>query len=103
MDVDKIKLVVNNPILSKDQQEQLIINILSEDKDILPTLLSILHVERQQQKEIIVDLNAEVSRYHIHINDPKLLKKNREFLNEQTGMIYKKWKAFIRPCFNNKF
>lgn len=103
MDLKLIKEIIEHKSLSEEYKAQAILRVLSEDKDALPYLLTIIIYERDTQKSIISDLNLEVSRYHIHIQDSKLLKQNKEFLNEQTKTLYEKWKDFIQPLFNNKF
>lgn len=103
MDIRKLSEVINNPFLEDNIKEKMIINVLSEDPNVLLTLLGLISSERKYNKEIISDLNLEVSRYQVHINDKSLLKKNLSFLNEETKKLYDKWKDFISPLFNNKF
>lgn len=101
MNIDKIKEIVNS-VGDKEQKSSAIIKALSEDSNVLFTLITLLATERNINKQMVSDLNLEVSRYHIHINNKDLLKKNLQFLNTETKSLYTKWKDYIRPPFNNK-
>jgi len=103
MDLKLIKETLEQPYLSEEDKVKIILTIIARDQNSLPYLLTILTTERTINGDIISDLNLEVSRYHIHTQTPKLLKQNKEFLNEQTKTLYEKWKDFIQPLFNNKF
>lgn len=102
MNIKAIKEVVNSPI-PDENKEYLITQILSQDRKLIPILLDMLNHERNQQKELIDDLNVEVSRYHSSIKDIRFLKKQIPFYNQETKKLYEKWKGYIGPLFNNKF
>lgn len=103
MNLKTIKNIIDTQSLSEETKVQMILSVISEDKNAIPYILTILTNERNINRSIISDLNLEVSRYHIHTQSSKLLKINKEFLNEQTKSLYEKWKDFIQPLFNNKF
>lgn len=103
MNLKLIKDIIDTPTASEEAKAQMILSVISEDKNAIPYILTILTNERNTNRSLISDLNLEVSRYHIHIQDSTLLKKNKEFLNEQTEVLYNRWKDFIKPLFNNKF
>ena len=103
MNIKKITDIVNDHSLTVTSKERAIITVLSEDPNVLTTIISLLAVERNTQKELVSDLNLEVSRYHAMVTTPKLLKGQEGFLNDETKSLYEKWKAFIKPLFNNKF
>lgn len=103
MNLKAIKDIINEQTISEETKAQMILSVISEDKNAIPYILTILTNERNTNRLIISDLNLEVSRYHIHTQSAKLLKINKEFLNEQTKTLYEKWKDFIQPLFNNKF
>ncbi len=102
MDLEKIKRIIEHDI-PQEQKESMILQVLSKDDEALIYMLGILTHERRYKKELIQDLNLEVSRYHVHINNKSLLKKNLIFLNKETKSLYERWKDFISPLFNNKF
>lgn len=103
MDLKLIKETLEQPYLSEEDKVKIILTIIARDQNSLPYLLTILTTERTINRDIISDLNLEVSRYHIHTQNSKLLKQNKEFLNKETKTLYEKWKDFIQPLFNNKF
>lgn len=103
MDLKLIKETLEQSYLSDEDKIKIILTIIARDQNAIPYLLNIIDIERITNRNIISDLNLEVSRYHIHMRDPKLLKQNKKFLNEETKTLYEKWKDFIQPLFNNKF
>jgi hypothetical protein len=102
MNIEQIIQIVNSDA-KEEIKEHLIIRTLALDKKVIPNILKILDEERDNKTKLIADLNVEVSRYNIHINNNVLLKENRVFLNKRTKELYEKWKGFISPLFNNKF
>lgn len=102
MDLEKIKQIIEYDI-PQEQKESMILQVIGKDESVLIYMLGMLSHERQSKKELIQDLNLEVSRYHIHINDKSLLKKNLNFLNKETKSLYERWKCYVKPLFNNKF
>lgn len=103
MNIDKIKAIVNSSGLSKEQMHRLICTEIALSENAAGDIIEILGAQRNIYRNLTSDMNLEVSRYHIHINTPALLRKNKDFLNEETKTLYKKWVDFIKPCFNNKF
>lgn len=93
---------------SDEQIEWGIISILSEDKEVIPTLLGILEEERQTQKQLLQDTNLELSRALITLIDPNLGKKKPKPYIELSFVVgeimkhYKKWEDTIRCCFKIK-
>lgn len=75
-----------------------ILRILSSDENTIVYLLRILDHERDANKELISDLNLELSRAHVHILSPKLMKKI--FTLNNIELLYIKWKEKIKHCFN---
>lgn len=98
---EKIKEIVEETNLDDEQKYQLILRELAKDYDAVHQIISVIQNNLLLQKELVRELNHEVSRYHIHINDSKLLKKNKDFLNKQTEKMYEDYKKYISPCYNN--
>ena len=103
MDIKSIKNIVNRDI-PDSVKESMIIDELTKDKDVLPTLMLILNQERRSQKELIQDMNLELSRAHIYIETQKEDKKeegfNKSFVIKEISNFYKKYKGVVRHCFN---
>jgi hypothetical protein len=81
MDIKSITKIVTDPFTNEEQKKRLIVNTLAKDDNILSDILSILHEERTLKKELLTDMNLELSRAHIFIDSfmppvPKL--KNGE-------------------------
>ena len=102
MNLEKIKEIVNSNIL-EEYKKQRILKELSQDPNVVNTLIELLSLERTRGKELIADLNLEVSRYNVHVNNIELLNSNIDFLNTETKNLYGKWREFISPLLNNKF
>ena len=69
MKIDSIKTIVNNVLLPDDMKRSMIISILAKDENVIPDILSILKQERISSKELITDLNLELSRAHCYIDE----------------------------------
>jgi hypothetical protein len=104
MDLKKLKAILINDDLPDDHKKYLIIKVLSDDKEVIPMILEILDVERENKKELIIDLNLELSRAHIMIEmlpeSKKKLSLDRQFVLDKIAEFYIKWKGKIRHCFN---
>jgi hypothetical protein len=102
MNIEQIKQIVNSSV-KDDVKEALIIRVLALDKKVIPDILNVLYGEREQKERLITDMNVEISRYNIHINNKTLLKENKDFLNKETKKLYQTWIKWIVPLFNNQF
>ena len=103
MDIKRIKQIVNSD-LSTDYQEKAILSILADDKKVIPYIMEILDHERKQNKELILDSNAELSRALLVLNDDNL-KYNKNVVAEPKWVVgeikkhYIKWKDYIGCTF----
>ena len=105
MDLKTIKEIVNSG--AKDEiQEALIINTLANDEKVIPMILEILSSERKENKDLIMDINLELSRAHIYIDmrpESKAENKdcfNKGFIMDEIAKFYIKNKGKILHCFN---
>lgn len=117
MDLKKIKEIIDHKIYDDQTKERLIIQHLATDESVIPDVLRILTLERETKKQLIQDMNLELSRADVHIQHPTLAsgeygnKKSDQKLNEQkakefvlnhiTG-FYIKYKGIITHCFNKQ-
>lgn len=98
MNLEKIKEIVNSN--SRDDVKNfLIINCLSEDKNAIPLMMEILDTERKNKKELIQDMNLELSRSHIFIEISKE-SFNKKFVLDEIEKFYLKYKGVVTHCFN---
>ena len=103
MDIKKLKQIVSLP-LSDDKIEEYIIALIADDKEAIPNILRILNSEREQKNELILDMNAELSRALIVLKD-KNLTHNKKIIAEPLWVVgeiinhYKKWKDYVKCNF----
>ena len=99
-----IELVKENKQSLKWLEEVVIVNILSENSEVLSILIKILHQERESKDLVIRELNHELSRADIYLRDPKYLKANKEFaLNNIKQFFLKYWGKFgVGHCYKQK-
>ncbi len=115
MDISKIALIVNSIQLDSSAKEELIIQVIAEDPKAIPLIMKMLAQERSSNKELILDMNLELSRAHLHIKHPTLasggkskkeevqLMQAREFVLDKITEFYVKYRGKIRNCFNMNF
>ena len=105
MDIDIIKDIVNAESSYEIKKIQLIEH-LATSKDCIPTLLRILDRERSNNKELITDMNLELSRAHIYIDmraESAAERKqdfNKGFILDEIAKFYFKYSKVVTHCFN---
>ncbi len=105
MDIKSIKKIVSSNY-PDDIKEKLIIDVLALDSNAIPLVMEVLQKERKSKKELVRDLNLELSRAHIYIDmRPESKKEGREnvnkgFLLDQIAKFYIKHKGEVTHCFN---
>lgn len=103
MDIKLIKEVVNSN-MSKEAQEEAILLVLANDDKVIPYIMTILNHERRTNKELLLDMNMELSRALIVLKDDNL-KYNKKIIVEPNFVVgeikkhYIKWKDYIRCNF----
>lgn len=106
MNVKEIKEIVNLNNVSDDIKESLIIKTLASDEKIIPLIMDILNTEREQNKDLLTDMNLELSRAHIYIDERPESKVegkdpfNKGFILDKISEFYIKYKENITHCFN---
>lgn len=106
MNINRIKEIVNAELLPDDIKRSGIIAVLADDKEAIHDVLYILDVERRKAKELILDMNLELSRAHIYIDErpeaPKESKQsfNKGFILDEISKFYIRYKGVISHCFN---
>ncbi|MES2287416.1 MAG: hypothetical protein V4547_17110 [Bacteroidota bacterium] len=103
MDLKSIKAIIDSKEYPDSVKENLIIHVLSDDDNVIPIMLKILDGERDNNKELIMDSNAELSRALLTLEDPKLKTKKPiielKFVTGEIRKHYLKWQKKIRCTF----
>lgn len=107
MDLKRFKEVINNPDLPDDNKEWAIIQILAKDPKVLPAILELLKTERENQRELLQDMNVQLSKADVFIDQIDFLnvKKegqsrfNKAFVKDEIEKFYAKYKHVIVHCF----
>jgi hypothetical protein len=104
MDIKKIKEIVNSDF-PEDFKKYAILSTIAKDRDAIPYMLQVLEEEREQQRELLLDTNLELSRALVVLND-KNLKSNKKVVTDPKWVVgeikkhYVKWKNHIKCNFN---
>lgn len=98
MDLKKIKEVINSG--SPDAIVRMVIlDIISEDENALVDMMKILENERRKKKELILEMNMQLSRADMAIKVPDLNKD--KFIEKEIAKFYQDNKHQIGHCFKN--
>lgn len=99
MNIELIKSVVNDDLLLESQKRSRIIQIIAEDKQAIPDLLSILNEERNVNRTLITDMNSELSRAAVVLKDISKPVAEPKWIVEQIKLFYAKWERSIKCNF----
>jgi len=98
MNLEKLKQILDSN-QRDDFKEILLIEQLSHEPDIIPKIMQMLGAERARNKEIIFDMNHELSRAFNYVHEAVFDKKkkgfNKEFLLGEIKNFYRKYKGKI--------
>jgi hypothetical protein len=83
--------------MSDEMAKAAILNVLFEDRDCIPNLLSMLSLERNSNARLLGDFNSELSRALVILEEGKKRKVektnfNAKWVSEQIRLFYSKWK-----------
>lgn len=106
MNLKAIKAITTSG-LSDEYQSRAILEVLANDPDVIPNILSILEIERETKRELILDSNAELSRALIVLKDDNLkwnksIASDPKWVSDEIIKHYKKWKNVIKCNFKIK-
>ncbi len=110
MDLVELKQILNSDSSDEVKKSQ-VINCLAKDKEVIPVIMRMLEREREIKSELITDMNHELSRAHVFIDDfmpePVKLKKgetmigfDKNFVLDKIAEFYINYKSLIRHCYN---
>lgn len=96
MNLIKIRQILEMP-LEDSFIEQLILKELALDEKVLPMMLEIIHLERQIKSELIDEMNLELSRADVFIEDNRA--GGKEFVSTQIFEFYKRNLRYVQHRF----
>lgn len=106
MNIQKIHDILNITIIDDKTKMELILDEIARDENAIPYILKILSTERARKKELLIDMNLELSRAHIYIEMHHESQKeskehaNKFFVMDQIAKFYIKYKGIVTHCFN---
>jgi len=101
MNIEIIKSIVNDNL---DYKKERILEIIAEDKDSIPYLLNLLEIERNGKKEVIKELNHELSRVDVLLTSKKeFFLDKKDFIIKEIAKFYQKYsgKWGVFHCYKN--
>lgn len=106
MKIDRVKEIVNNGVLTDDVKRSMILRVIAKDQNAIPDLLKILSFEREEMKEVLIEINLNLSRAHCYIDSrPETRKEAKDafskgFILDEISKFYIKYKGVVTHCFN---
>lgn len=97
MNLNKIKEIIEMPLISEADKKNLILNEISKSDDVIPTILMILNSERERNNELVSTMNLLLSKADVGLKEPKLNEDG--FMQKEISEFYDK--AEIKHCFKN--
>ena len=95
MNLNKIKEIIETPLISELDKERLIIDEISKNENVIPTILRILNTEREQSKELVSTMNLLLSKANVGLKEPKL--NEDDFIQKEIAKFYDTSK--VNHCF----
>ena len=105
MNIKALKAIINSEFPDTIKEAE-IISILADDEKVIPQLMKLLEEERRSKKILIRDMNLELSRAHVYIDElPEAKSKgnqtlNKNFVIDKISEFYVKYKSMVTHCFN---
>ena len=97
MNLNKIKEIIEMPLISEADKQNLIINEISKNYNALPTLLGLLSAERERKSELVSTMNLLLSKADVALKEPKLNVDG--FMQKEISEFYDT--AEVNHCFKN--
>ena len=86
--------------MNDGDQEHLIIQTLAKDEKVIPIIMDILAAERSLKKEVITEMNMQLSRADIGLDNPEVINKD-DFIQKEIKDFYAKYKDSVGHCFKD--
>ena len=97
MNLNKIKEIIEMPLISESNKKNLIIDEISKSDDVVPTILMILNAERERKNELVSTMNLLLSKADVGLKEPKLNEDG--FMQKEISEFYDT--AEVNHCFKN--
>ena len=97
MNLNKIKEIIEMPLISESYKKNLIIDEISKSDDVVPTILMILNAERERKNELVSTMNLLLSKADVGLKEPKLNEDG--FMQKEISEFYDT--AEVNHCFKN--
>ncbi len=95
MNLNKIKDIIEMPLVSQDSKEFLIIDEISKSENVIPTILRILNAERERKSELVSTMNLLLSKADVGLKDPKF--NHEGFMQKEIYEFYET--SEVNHCF----
>jgi hypothetical protein len=106
MNIQAIKSIVNDELTTDEIKRHLIVNAMAMDQNVIPDVMKILEAERKRKKELITEMNHELSRAHTYIDSYTESERaaknncNKSFIMDQIAKFYFKFSDQVTHCYN---
>jgi len=97
MNLNKIKEIIEIPLISEADKKNLIVDEISKSEDVVPTILMILNAERERKNKLVNTMNLLLSKADIGLKEPKLNEDG--FIQKEISEFYDT--AKVNHCFKN--
>ena len=97
MNLNKIKEIIELPLISEANKESLIINEISKDENVVPIILQMLNAERVRKNELVSTMNLLLSKADVGLKEPKLNEDG--FMQKEISEFYDT--SEVNHCFKN--
>lgn len=97
MNLNKIKEIIEMPLISEADKEILIIEEISKSENVVPTILRILSAERERKNALVNAMNLLLSKADVGLKEPKLNEDG--FIQKEISEFYDT--AEVKHCFKN--
>ena len=97
MNLNKIKEIIELPLISEADKESLIIDEISKNENVVPTILRILNAERGRKNELVSTMNLLLSKADVGLKEPELNEDG--FMQKEISEFYDT--AEVNHCFKN--
>ena len=97
MNLNKIKEIIEIPLISEADKESLIIDEISKNENVVPIILQMLNAERVRKDKLVSKMNLLLSKADVGLKEPKLNEDG--FMQKEISDFYDI--AEVKHCFKN--
>ncbi len=102
MQYEQMKQLLINAV-DQYQGELIMLTYMSQDKKIIPAMIKMLEIERENKKELVQEMNLNLTRNTFAIMHPEITmgngpEKQKEFYLSETKGFYKKYEDSVKTA-----